>query len=208
MVYWTFSVIYIILQIIFCPKDLGVHVSFLFESIIFCADLHLKSIAWYKWIFCVRVSATTHTNIMVMTTGAFSYHLQTMQRSSHIVDMFVYERHYGIWHGWNVLTISKVKVLASWGGAENGTGWELAVCPSLYMRAWVTMTALCQIMGLSRGQYLSLLVLGEYLGCSGHTAVPSFSALDTQASSKTVCVGVHVFLSMLIFVLTRVCVPV
>lgn len=63
------------------------------------------------------------------------------------------------------------------------------------------MTALCQIMGLSRGQYLSLLVLGEDLYWTGHTAVPSCSALDTEASSKTACVGVHVFLSVLIFVL-------
>lgn len=34
-----------------------------------------------------------------------------------------------------MLTISKVEVPASWGGAEDGTGWELAVCPSLYIRA-------------------------------------------------------------------------
>lgn len=52
-----------------------------------------------------------------------------------------------------------------------------------------------------RAVSVSLLVLGEDAGWTGHTAVPSCSALDTQASSKTACVGVHVFVSALIFVL-------
>lgn len=48
---------------------------------------------------------------------------------------------------------------------------------------------------------VSPLVLGEDSGWTEHTAVPGCSALDTQASSKTARVGVHVFVSVLIFVL-------
>lgn len=61
-----------------------------------------------------------------------------------------------MWHEGDVLTISQVEDPASWGGTEDGAGWELAACPSLYMRARVTAAALCQIMGLSRGHCLSL----------------------------------------------------
>lgn len=93
---------------------------------------------------------------MDMTTGAFSHRQRTVQKFSHIADTFVSGRYHGIWHEINVLTISKVEALASWGGAEDGIGWELAVCPSLYMQARVTVKALRQIMGLSRGHCLSL----------------------------------------------------
>lgn len=47
---------------------------------------------------------------------------------------------------------------------------------------------------------VSLLVLGEDSGWTGHTAVLDCSALDTQASSKTAGTGVHVFVSVLMFV--------
>lgn len=103
---------------------------------------------------CVCVIA--HASLTDMTTGAFSHRQRAVQGFSHIADTFIYGRYYGIWHEWNVLTISQVEALASRGGAEDGTGWELAVCLSLYMRARVTVKALCQIMGLSRGHCLSL----------------------------------------------------
>lgn len=117
------------------------------------------------------------------TTGALSHRWRAVKGLSHIADTY-YGRYYSIWHEWNVLTVSKVEVLASWGGAEDG---KLAVCPPLYMRAPVTARALCQIMRLSRGHYLSvsLLVFGGDSGWTGHTAVPGCSAPDTQASNKT-----------------------
>ena len=59
----------------------------------------------------------------------------------------VHGKHWAAWQGWEVLIISKVDSLASWGGAGDGTGWELAGCPSLYMRGWVTGQASCQITG-------------------------------------------------------------
>lgn len=89
-----------------------------------------------------------------------------------------------------MLTIGQVDVVASWGGEEDGTGWELAVRPSQYMRARVTVKALCQIMGLSKGALsVSLPIHGEHSGWSGRTAVPGCSAPDTQASTKTACNG-------------------
>lgn len=40
---------------------------------------------------------------------------------------------------------------------------------------------------------VSLLVLGEDSGWTGHTAVPGCSAPDTQASNKTACMDVVFF---------------
>lgn len=107
-----------------------------------------------------------------------------------------------------MLTISKVEVVASWGGAEDGTGWELAVCPSVYMRARVTAEALCQIMGLSRGHCLSLRWCSERTRAGLDTQLfLAAPAPDTQASNKTACVDVCVFLPVLIFVLLEHPVP-
>ena len=50
---------------------------------------------------------------------------------------------------------------------------------------------------------VSLLIHGEDASWTGHTAVPGRSAPDTQASNKTACVGVGVFVSVLIFVLLK-----
>ena len=89
-----------------------------------------------------------------------------------------------------MLTIFKVGVLGSWGGAEDGTGWELAVCPSLYMQARVTVKASCQIKGLSRGQCLSLCWGLERTRAGLDTQLFLAAAPDTAASNKSACVGV------------------
>ena len=121
----------------------------------------------------------------------------------HIAVLLVCESHRGIWHERNVLTIGQVGTLASWGRAEDdGTGWELAVCPSRYMRARVTAGALCQIMGLSRGHCLSL---GWYLERTraglDPQLLPAAPPPDTPASNKTAS-DRCVFVSVLMFVLS------
>lgn len=75
----------------------------------------------------VCLSPAAIVNLIGMTTGAFSHRQQAVQEFIHIVDIFIYGRYYGIWHGGNVLTTNKVEGLASWWGVEDGTGWELAV---------------------------------------------------------------------------------
>lgn len=102
-------------------------------------------------------------------------------------------RYYGIWHEWNVLTISKVEVLASWGGAEDGTGWELAIAVH---ESLSYSKGIMPDYGAKQGALsVSLLVLGKDSIWTGLTAVPGCSAPDTQASNKSACDGC-VFLNL------------
>ena len=125
---------------------------------------------WLHYNSEICVCVTSHSNLMSTTTGAFSCRQWAVQGFSHTVDTSDYGWFYGIWLGWDVLTTSKVEALASWGGAQDGTGWELAACSSLYMWSWVTVKALCQIKGLSRGHCLSLCWYLEW----------TWARLDTQ----------------------------
>lgn len=154
-----------------------------------------------SWTFCVCGCVIAHASLMDMTTGAFSHRQRAVQGLSHIADTPVYSRYYGIWHEWNVLTISKVDVLASWGGAEDGTGWELAVCPSLYMRARVTVKALCQIMGLSRGHCLSLCWCLERTRAGLDTQLLLAALHQTLRRPIKLQAWTCVFVSVLMFVL-------
>lgn len=135
--------------------------------------LYFKTITWSEWTFpeCVCVSHGYDNRCLLVLVSP------RVRGFGHIAVPLVCESHRGIWHEWNVLTISQVGTLASWGGAEDGTGWELAVCPSRYMRARVTAEALCQDYGAKQGALsVSRLVLGEDSGWTGHTAVPGCSA--------------------------------
>lgn len=42
---------------------------------------------------------TSRASLTGMTTGAFGHRQLAVRGFIHIVDMFVYGRYYGIWHG-------------------------------------------------------------------------------------------------------------